>query len=130
MWDLPRPGFEPVFPALAGRFSTTAPPGKPHSYILKRVTVMPANIRGGVQEELMNQAKISNKEDDIILMTKRTTYYGISVFFVFLFFAFMCYFTCISKQTNKTAKSGFLLREIFLKTVWERVESSKKYRMT
>ena len=31
MWDLPRPGLEPVFPALAGRFSTTAPPGKPIS---------------------------------------------------------------------------------------------------
>ena len=30
MWDPPRPGFEPVSPALASRFSTTAPPGKPH----------------------------------------------------------------------------------------------------
>ena len=29
MWDLPRPGLEPVFPALAGRFSITVPPGKP-----------------------------------------------------------------------------------------------------
>ena len=29
MWDRPRPGLEPVCPALAGRFSTTAPPGKP-----------------------------------------------------------------------------------------------------
>ena len=29
MWDLPRPGLEPVSPALAGRFSTPAPPGKP-----------------------------------------------------------------------------------------------------
>ena len=29
MWDLPRPGLEPVSPASAGRFSTTAPPGKP-----------------------------------------------------------------------------------------------------
>ena len=29
MWDLPGPGLEPVFPALAGRLSTTAPPGKP-----------------------------------------------------------------------------------------------------
>ena len=29
MWDPPRPGREPVFPALAGRLSTTAPPGKP-----------------------------------------------------------------------------------------------------
>ena len=29
MWDLPRTGLEPVSPALAGRFSTTVPPGKP-----------------------------------------------------------------------------------------------------
>ena len=29
MWDLPRPGLKPVSPALAGGFSTTAPPGKP-----------------------------------------------------------------------------------------------------
>ena len=29
MWDLPRPGLEPASPALAGRFSITAPPGKP-----------------------------------------------------------------------------------------------------
>ena len=27
-WDPPRPGREPAFPALAGRLSTTAPPGK------------------------------------------------------------------------------------------------------
>ena len=29
MWDPPRPGLEPVSPTLAGRFPTTAPPGKP-----------------------------------------------------------------------------------------------------
>ena len=29
MWDLPRPGLEPVCPTLAGRFSTTVPTGKP-----------------------------------------------------------------------------------------------------
>ena len=33
MWDLPRPGLEPVSPALAGRLSTTAPPRKPHFLI-------------------------------------------------------------------------------------------------
>ena len=39
MWDLPRPGLEPVSPALAGRFSTTAPPGKPPSTdFLKRLS--------------------------------------------------------------------------------------------
>ena len=31
MWDPPRQGLEPVSPALAGRLSTTAPPGKPKS---------------------------------------------------------------------------------------------------
>ena len=30
MWDLPGPGLEPVSPALAGGFLTTAPPGKPY----------------------------------------------------------------------------------------------------
>ena len=33
MWDLPRPGLEPVSPALAGRISTTAPPGKPPKFL-------------------------------------------------------------------------------------------------
>ena len=28
-WDLPGPGLEPVSPAWAGGFLTTAPPGKP-----------------------------------------------------------------------------------------------------
>ena len=35
MWDLPRPGLEPVSPALAGGLSTTAPPGKPHYQFFK-----------------------------------------------------------------------------------------------
>jgi len=29
MWDLPGPGIKPMSPALAGRFFTTEPPGKP-----------------------------------------------------------------------------------------------------
>ena len=38
LWDPPRPGLEPVYPALAGRFSTAAPPGKPlFCFILKEV---------------------------------------------------------------------------------------------
>ena len=36
MWDLPRPGLEPVSPALAGGFLTTAPPGKPPSLPFKQ----------------------------------------------------------------------------------------------
>ena len=34
MWDLPRPGLEPASPELAGRLSTTVPPGKPLFYFL------------------------------------------------------------------------------------------------
>ena len=40
MWDLPRPGLEPVSPALAGRFSTTAPPGKPQILFFLRTPVL------------------------------------------------------------------------------------------
>ena len=36
MWDLPRPGLEPVSPALAGGFLTTAPPRKPCISAFKR----------------------------------------------------------------------------------------------
>ena len=37
MWDLPRPGLEPVSPALAGRFSTAAPPGKPSELVFNAI---------------------------------------------------------------------------------------------
>ena len=37
MWDLPRPGLEPASPALAGRFSTTAPPGKPNALAILKL---------------------------------------------------------------------------------------------
>ena len=37
MWDLPGPKVQPMSPALAGRFLTTAPPGKPlNSNFLKQ----------------------------------------------------------------------------------------------
>ena len=46
MWDLPRPGLEPMSPALAGRFSTTAPPGSPEHGIFK-VGNYPVGYRNG-----------------------------------------------------------------------------------
>ena len=42
MWDLPRPRLEPVSPSLAGRLSTTAPPGKPYLLNLKCVVLKAA----------------------------------------------------------------------------------------
>ena len=37
VWDLPGPGLEPVSPALAGRFSTTVPPGKSLLYLYMNI---------------------------------------------------------------------------------------------
>ena len=39
MWDLPRPGLEPVSPALAGGLSTTALPGKPCPVLFNIVAI-------------------------------------------------------------------------------------------
>ena len=52
MWDLPRPGLEPVSPALAGRFLTTAPPGKPRAQLLRAIPYSPAPIRAASAENL------------------------------------------------------------------------------
>ena len=43
MRDPPRPGLEPKSPALAGRLSTTAPPGKPRRYYFKMDTYRMGN---------------------------------------------------------------------------------------
>ena len=40
MWDLPGPGLEPVSPASAGGFLTTAPPGKSNTDIFDQTSWM------------------------------------------------------------------------------------------
>ena len=49
MWDLPRPGLEPVSPALAGRLSTTAPPGKPRGMRTLAACVRDLVPRSGIE---------------------------------------------------------------------------------
>ena len=44
MWDLPGPGFEPVSPALAGGFLTTAPPGKPSPFSSELISLLNIQI--------------------------------------------------------------------------------------
>ena len=62
MWDLPGPGLEPVSPALAGGFLTTAPPGEPrpgNSYwnnvfaLSSEMTNGGINLTGGLGSLLM-----------------------------------------------------------------------------
>ena len=45
MWDLPGPGLEPVFPALAGGFLTAAPPGKPLYLNFELRNLKPRNVQ-------------------------------------------------------------------------------------
>ena len=56
MWDLPRPGVEPVFPVLAGRLSTTAPPGKPPTTLF--LTPF-CSYRNQGSEALNNMSKVT-----------------------------------------------------------------------
>ena len=51
-WDPPRPGLEPVSPALAGRLSTTAPPGKPLTYCLFIYCLLPQTSSTGSKNTL------------------------------------------------------------------------------
>ena len=56
MWDLPGPGLEPVSPALAGGFSTTAPPGKPPNLLLN--TLKELNFEEGPTATLFRTAAL------------------------------------------------------------------------
>ena len=46
MWDLPGAGTEPVSPVLAGGFSTTEPPRKPHLHLHDLLTEITRVVSG------------------------------------------------------------------------------------
>ena len=95
MWDLPRSGLEPVSPALAGRFSTTAPPGKPSlltSYstepFLRDVCVFiyfftPNLKHGARQKQMLRNVELSCS----LQLTKsfKRNFLSLSVFFFLIF---------------------------------------------
>ena len=65
MWDPPRPGLEPVSPALASRFSTTAPPGKPQTLFFKVSSTRTIQLLDKVQKSIfvtLKEAKISQQD--------------------------------------------------------------------
>ena len=74
MWDLPRPGLEPVSPALAGGLPTTEPPGKsPLSSFLFNIA-LGILARTFIQEREIKSIQIGKEEiklslfaDDMIL---------------------------------------------------------------
>ena len=64
MWDRPRPGVELVSPALADRFLTTEPPGKPTGTILE---VLSRRYLRGKQKELLIKQWFESKAPKNIL---------------------------------------------------------------
>ena len=78
MWDLPGPGLEPVSSALAGGFSTTAPPGKPSSnafdlgnpFLPSSVwfgfLIISASLRKVMIMQTRNNAKLASSEGCIL----------------------------------------------------------------
>ena len=70
MWDLPGPGLEPMSPALAGGFLTTAPPGKSldTDSFLNKITVRLSHTTSNkdiLSSLLKNSLKTSSAEDHL-----------------------------------------------------------------
>ena len=61
MWDLPRPGLEPLSPELADTFLTTATPGKPQR-----------NFNGCILLILVNLSVEDTDTQDMISAVKET----------------------------------------------------------
>ena len=71
MWDLPRPGLEPVSHALAGGFSTTAPPGKPYAYYFTLCNFFFSNMKGNLsarvtEKSMADSTAVSRASDNHI----------------------------------------------------------------
>ena len=66
MWALPRPGLEPVSPALAGGPPTTAPPGKPGKCFLNDGTSTSWNIMQPLYK--LNRSTPADLEDFYTLL--------------------------------------------------------------
>ena len=62
MWDLPRPGLKPVSPALAGRLSTTAPPGKPPNGIFHKTRTNNSKVCMETQKTPNSQSNLVKEE--------------------------------------------------------------------
>ena len=62
MWDLHRPGLESVSPELAGRFSTTVPPGKPPNSIFYRTRTKNLKICMETQKAPNSQSSLEGKK--------------------------------------------------------------------
>ena len=70
MWDLPRPGLEPVIPAPAGRLSTTAPPGKPRQVCFKQHFCLFLPMSGSLSMLVQFHLKAKHQILDCVMVVK------------------------------------------------------------
>ena len=63
----PEPGLEPVSPALAGRLSTTVPPGKPNKIFFKKYY----GVTGGERNLWMREKKASKESSYLSMSLKK-----------------------------------------------------------
>ena len=63
MWDLPGPGLEPVTPALAGGFLTTAPPGKSQAWVLDLIPTLRSHAWGGFSWALFTHSGLLSSQE-------------------------------------------------------------------
>ena len=74
MWDLPGPGLEPMSPALAGGFLTTAAPGKPSRSLLKTKLLESREVlMTGFDHRLNSGQGVSHSKDYMLKNGARTS---------------------------------------------------------
>ena len=67
MWDLPGAGTEPVSPVLAGGFSTTEPPRKPHLHLhglLTEITRVVSGLSKAQVLDVSSQKEFIERQSD------------------------------------------------------------------
>ena len=77
MWDPPRPGLEPVSPALAGGLSTTAPPRKPWNFILSGV--MHRLVLPSIKCPLVHATYVPTPPDELLLSPESGSTFLLSI---------------------------------------------------
>ena len=78
MWDLPGPGLEPVSPALAGGFLTTAPPGKSPAIISSNIFFFP--ILSHISFRLSNKVNV-RLSGNIPQLLDVLVFFGVFIYF-------------------------------------------------
>ena len=96
MWDLPRPGIEPVSPALASIISTTGPPGKFTPVYLRKCGKMP-----GICLEIVKSSRLISKKTELG-WRNRAYFFSFSFLGIVWTHGFISTNHCIERERTET----------------------------